>query len=97
MGVPGRVVKRDNVKVPREDMDQINLPDPVLKDLQRLQNENQRLITELKRVCSKVDQMELDFSEEPLETVGMVKTVRKKDNGNNNNLDNQKDKENSNN
>ncbi len=97
VGVPGRVVKRDNVKVPREDMDQINLPDPVLKDLQRLQNENQRLITELKRVCSKVDQMELDFSEEPLETVGMVKTVRKKDNGNNNNLDNQKDKENSNN
>src|SRR5699024_2791770 len=30
VGVPGRVVKRNNVKLPREDMDQIHLPDPVL-------------------------------------------------------------------
>lgn len=81
VGVPGRVVKRDNVKVPREDMDQVHLPDPVLNDLKRLQQENQRLISELKRVCSKVDQMELDITEEPLETLGMVSTVKKSNNG----------------
>lgn len=80
VGVPGRVVKRDNIKMPREDMDQIHLPDPVLNDLKRLQSENQKLITELKRVCSKVDQMSLDFVEEPLETLGKVASIRNKTN-----------------
>lgn len=78
VGVPGRVVKRDNVRVPREDMDQIHLPDPVLKDLTRLQNENIKLVNELKRVCGRVDKMELDFSEEPLEIVGKVNSVKLK-------------------
>ncbi len=76
VGVPGRVVKRDNVKMPREDMDQVHLPDPVLNDLRRLQNENHKLIKELKRVCSKVDQMALDFSEEPLETLGKATSIK---------------------
>ncbi|NMB43289.1 MAG: serine O-acetyltransferase [Clostridiales bacterium] len=80
VGVPGRVVKRDNVKIPREDMDQVHLPDPVLNDLRRLQTENQKLINELKRVCSKVDQMELDLFEEPLETLGMVTSLKNKAN-----------------
>ncbi len=31
VGVPGRIVKMDNKKVPRSDMDQIHLPDPVLQ------------------------------------------------------------------
>ena len=39
VGVPGRVVKRDNVRVPQADMEQINLPDPVLNDLQQLKKE----------------------------------------------------------
>ena len=29
VGVPGRIVKRDDKKVLRSEMDQINLPDPV--------------------------------------------------------------------
>lgn len=33
VGVPGRIVKQDNVKVPRSDMDQVNLPDPVMEEL----------------------------------------------------------------
>ena len=33
VGVPGRIVKRDNQKVPRIDMDQVNLPDPVKEDI----------------------------------------------------------------
>lgn len=43
VGVPGRVVKRDNVKVPREDLDQVNLPDPVLNDIRNLQESNAEL------------------------------------------------------
>lgn len=50
VGVPGRVVKRDNLKVPQEEMDQIHLPDPVLKDILRLKEDNrllQRKVEEL--------------------------------------------------
>ena len=43
VGVPGRVVKRDNVRIPREDMDQVHLPDPVKTDIDELQKENKRL------------------------------------------------------
>lgn len=45
VGVPGRIVKQDNIKIPRSDMDQIHLPDPVYNDLMQLRNEN----TELKK------------------------------------------------
>lgn len=43
VGVPGRVVKMGNQKVPRSDMDQIHLPDPVLNDIKELQQENRSL------------------------------------------------------
>lgn len=43
VGVPGRVVKRDNIRVPREDLDQVHLPDPVMNDLERLKEENTAL------------------------------------------------------
>lgn len=51
VGVPGRVVKRDNKK-PRMDLDQVNLPDPVLDAIIELQKENRELreiVTELQR------------------------------------------------
>lgn len=50
VGVPGRIVKMDNRKVPRMDMDQIHLPDPVLADIRKLQEENIRLHGELRRL-----------------------------------------------
>lgn len=40
VGVPGRVVRRDHKALPREDMDQIHLPDPVLEDILFLKEEN---------------------------------------------------------
>lgn len=43
VGIPGRIVKQDNVRVPRMDMDQIHLPDPVLHDIDQLKRENQEL------------------------------------------------------
>lgn len=43
VGVPGRVVKMGNQKVPRSDMDHVHLPDPVLNDIRSLQKENEKL------------------------------------------------------
>ena len=45
VGVPGRVVKRDNVRIPQEDLDQVNLPDPVLNDIRALQEQNRDLLS----------------------------------------------------
>lgn len=47
VGVPGRVVKRNNVSVPRNDLDQVNLPDPVKLDIAELRKENIRLSNRL--------------------------------------------------
>ncbi len=43
VGVPGRVVKMNNVRIPRMDMDQIHLPDPVFNDIELLKKENTEL------------------------------------------------------
>ena len=43
VGVPGRVVRRGNLPLPRETMDQ-NLPDPVKEDISNLQMANTELI-----------------------------------------------------
>ena len=43
VGVPGRVVRMGNQKVPRTEMDHVHLPDPVLNDIRALQQENQQL------------------------------------------------------
>ena len=51
VGVPGRIVKRDNKK-PRMDLDQVNLPDPVLDAIIALRKENEELreiVTQLQR------------------------------------------------
>ena len=47
VGVPGRIVKKDNVRIPRNDLDQVNLPDPVLDAIQELREENRKLQEEL--------------------------------------------------
>lgn len=43
VGIPGRVVRRNNVSLPREDMDQVHLPDPVKEDISLLQQSNTAL------------------------------------------------------
>lgn len=50
VGVPGRIVRRGNKKVPRSDMDQIHLPDPVLEDIRTLQTENEYLKSKVQRM-----------------------------------------------
>ena len=54
VGVPGRIVRMDNKKVPRLDMDQIHLPDPVLNDIRKLQDENLRLHNELRSLIKEL-------------------------------------------
>lgn len=53
VGVPGRIVKKDNVRIPRSDLDQVNLPDPVLDDIKKLQKENERLHQLVEKLSSK--------------------------------------------
>ncbi len=43
VGVPGRVVKRNNQALPQEEMDQVHLPDPVMEDLSTLHHANAEL------------------------------------------------------
>ncbi len=47
VGVPGRVVKRDNVLLPQETMNQTDLPDPVREDIVCLQKANSELTNRL--------------------------------------------------
>ena len=58
VGVPGRVVKRDNERIPQEDLDQIHFPDPVFEELQALKEENRQLKEILENVCVKFKQVE---------------------------------------
>lgn len=58
VGVPGRIVRMDNKKVPRMDMDQVHLPDPVLDDIRKLQDENIRLNRELRKLVREIRKAE---------------------------------------
>lgn len=50
VGVPGRIVRMGNQKIPRTDLDQVHLPDPVLNDIRELQNRNIQLQKELQEM-----------------------------------------------
>ena len=58
VGVPGRVVRKENQKVPRVDMDQVHLPDPTLEDIHYLQRENERLRSELQKMSYEMKDMQ---------------------------------------
>ncbi len=57
VGVPGRVVKRDNVRMPREDLDQVHLPDPIANEISRLAKENEELRNDIELLKAKIDKM----------------------------------------
>ena len=52
VGVPGRIVRMGDKKIPRTDMDQVHLPDPVLNDLRELHHDNLKLKKQLKELES---------------------------------------------
>jgi len=55
VGVPGRVVKRDNERVPWIDLNQVDLPDPVMNELMHIEKENEDLRKELDNMREKID------------------------------------------
>lgn len=70
VGVPGRVVKRNNVALPQDTMNQTDLPDPVKEDIASLQRANtaiaNRLLEmedEMKLLRNKLKQEELKAKE----------------------------------
>lgn len=50
VGVPGRVVRQNDKKIPRTDLNQTDLPDPVMKDIKRLFKENKELSKRLDEI-----------------------------------------------
>lgn len=57
VGVPGRVVKRNNRSLPCEDMCQVDLPDPVREDIACLQKENSELTNRVLELENRVKQL----------------------------------------
>lgn len=50
VGVPGRVVKMDNIEIPRSALDQIHLPDPMMNHINRLTAENEELSEKIRKL-----------------------------------------------
>lgn len=47
VGVPGRVVKRNNMTLPQETLNQTDLPDPIKEDIANLQRANSELVNRI--------------------------------------------------
>jgi len=54
VGVPGHIVKQENIKIPRTELDQIHLPDPIKVELLEIRKENERLKAELEKIKEKL-------------------------------------------
>lgn len=55
VGVPGIVVKQDNKRIPREDLDQVHLPDPVMTEIDALKKENADLRAQLQQIIEVIE------------------------------------------
>ena len=78
VGVPGRIVRMGSEKIPRTDLDQIHLPDPVLTDIHALQEENLRLKNQVMELKQSLQQCRLE-KEEKKPKAKKKKSRRKKD------------------
>ena len=54
VGVPGRVVKRNNISLPQDELDQIHLPDPIEEELGNLRESNRLLLQRVEELEKKV-------------------------------------------
>ena len=57
VGVPGRVVKRNDVRLPQEDMDQTNLPDPVEEEIAKWRRQTKQMQEAIARFAAKFEQI----------------------------------------
>ncbi len=55
VGVPGRIVKKANSRIPRDFLDHTNLPDPVMDAINELREENRKLREELDELKGKIE------------------------------------------
>ena len=55
VGVPGRIVKKDSVRIPRNSLNQTDLPDPILDAIGELKKENLELRRELYGIKKKIE------------------------------------------
>ena len=72
VGVPGRIVKMNDEKMPRLDMDQVHLPDPISNDIRELQADNLRMHRQIQEMekrmqCLKENPIPEEQEEENLE------------------------------
>lgn len=63
VGVPGRVVKRNNESLPQDEMDHVNLPDPVRDELVYLRRSNFRLEKRLRELEKFVELENTEYEE----------------------------------
>lgn len=59
VGVPGRVVKRNDINLPQSELNQVDLPDPVREDISALQNANTELINRVLELEGKVKELSI--------------------------------------
>ena len=57
VGVPGRVVKHNDVRLPQEDMDQTNLPDPVEEEIAKWRRQTKQMQEAIARFAAKFEQI----------------------------------------
>ena len=57
VGVPGRIVRRNNATLPQDELNQVDLPDPVREDIVALQQANSELINRVLELESKVKEL----------------------------------------
>lgn len=50
VGVPGTIVRRNEKKIPRSDLNQVDLPNPMYNEICDLKNENKRLTVRIKEL-----------------------------------------------
>ncbi len=58
VGVPGRIVKMGNKRIPRMDMDQVHLPDPVSNEIQKLQADCVRMSNRIREMEKRLHMQE---------------------------------------
>ena len=64
VGVPGHVVKRKKQNFPQEELNQVDLPDPVQEDIAGLKKANAELTNHLLKLEEEMRKLRREFPEE---------------------------------
>ncbi len=64
VGVPGRIVRRNNQRLCREEMNQVDLPDPVNEDIRSLQHANSEMTNRILELERQIKQLQKGLGKE---------------------------------